>query len=221
MADTGANCSMTANWSALKNVKKLVEPVTIGVAVTNDGVFSNSSMCTHYGDYPIKCDDGTIIFTKCFYNPNASDTIISPQSIVDSSITFHTWQQVGRRMGQPGQLNFIGTNDIKTITLQQNNGLYFCNAEMYEVVNETSATGAEFEMGDMPRCDKLDGRGFNKPKRAVKDPHRYKPTLKSKVLQSETWYLRMGGGAMKHNWKHCRNMQLESQRSLNGTHSDS
>jgi hypothetical protein len=37
MADTGANCSMTANWNALKNVKKLDQPILVGVAVTDDG----------------------------------------------------------------------------------------------------------------------------------------------------------------------------------------
>ena len=41
MADTGSNCSMTANWMALKNVKKMEEPFTVGIVVTNNGNFSN------------------------------------------------------------------------------------------------------------------------------------------------------------------------------------
>jgi hypothetical protein len=103
MADTGANCSMTVNWNALQNVKKLDTAIIVGVAVTDDGSMRQTAECTHIGDYPIECDDGSTVYTKCFYNPNASHTIISPQAIIDASLEFHTWEQVGRRMGQPGQ----------------------------------------------------------------------------------------------------------------------
>jgi hypothetical protein len=75
MADTGANCSMTANWKALRNVQQLEKSIFVGVAVTDDGNIRQTAECTHIGDYPIECDDGSVIFTKCFYNPNASDTI--------------------------------------------------------------------------------------------------------------------------------------------------
>eukprot|EP00956_Cyclotella_meneghiniana_P029391 scaffold70958_cov23-Cyclotella_meneghiniana.AAC.1 len=35
LADTGANCSMTANIDILKNVRKLDTPIIVGTAVTN------------------------------------------------------------------------------------------------------------------------------------------------------------------------------------------
>ena len=88
LADSGANCSMTANLAALKNLTKLPEPIIIGLAISNDGAAMSSSECTHIGDLPVRCDDGSSITTKCFYNPDASDTIISPQAIIDESDEF-------------------------------------------------------------------------------------------------------------------------------------
>lgn len=79
---------MTANQSALSEVTKLTHPIVIGLAVTADGSISSSSECTHVGKLTIKCDDGSSFKTNCFYNPNASDTIISPQAIIDESTCF-------------------------------------------------------------------------------------------------------------------------------------
>jgi hypothetical protein len=183
MADTGANCSMTANWNALRNVQKLDNPIIVGVAVLDDGSMRQTAECTHIGDYPIECDDGTVVLTKCFYNPNASDTIISPQAIIDASLESHTWEQVGRRMGQPGQLRFIGQQSSKTITLHQNNGLYFCNSKVFDVLddneNETLHT--------VNQCQ------VNKNTRKPWKTTQYTPASKAKILESETWCLRLGG----------------------------
>jgi hypothetical protein len=122
LADTGANRSMTADLSLLENVSKLSEPIIIETAVTDTDNVSTTSECTLIGDLPIQCDDGSRIYTRCFYNPNASDMIISPQSIIESSETFKEWQQVGRRMGKPGILKFVGNGEEKCITLHQKNG---------------------------------------------------------------------------------------------------
>jgi hypothetical protein len=185
MADTGANCSMTANWKALQNVKQLEKSIFVGVAVTDDGNIRQTADCTHIGDYPIECDDGSVIFTRCFYNSNASDTIISPQAIIDASADFHTWEQIGRRMGQPGQLRFIGNGGAKTITLQQNNGLYFCNSQVFEVQDETEAWCKSLD----PDLDvKVNQCQVNRSSRKP-----WTPTSKAKILESETWYLRLGG----------------------------
>lgn len=40
LADSGANCSMTANLKALVNLRKLEEPIIIGLAISNDGTLS-------------------------------------------------------------------------------------------------------------------------------------------------------------------------------------
>ena len=53
LADSGANCSMTANLSLLENVQKLKQPIIIGLAVSSDGSISSSSECTHIGELRI------------------------------------------------------------------------------------------------------------------------------------------------------------------------
>jgi hypothetical protein len=56
LADTGANCSMTANWSALSNIQQLKQPILVGLAVSNDSNITNAAECTHVGDYPVPGD---------------------------------------------------------------------------------------------------------------------------------------------------------------------
>lgn len=91
------------------------------IAISNTCSVSSSSECTHIGDLMIKCDEGSTFTTTCFYNPNMSDTMISPQAIINESNDLTKWNQSGRKFGQPGQLNFIGPNGTKSITLQQYN----------------------------------------------------------------------------------------------------
>lgn len=124
LTDSGANCWITANLSALSDVTELAQPIVIGLAVTNDGSVKSSSECTHIDRLTIKCDGGLTFKTSCFYNPNASDTIISPQAIIDESNKFTQWSQTGRKLGQAGQINFTGPNGTKSITFQQHDGLY-------------------------------------------------------------------------------------------------
>eukprot|EP00956_Cyclotella_meneghiniana_P004202 scaffold5163_cov49-Cyclotella_meneghiniana.AAC.3 len=189
LADTGANCSMTANINILKNVRKLDTPIIVGTAVTNSGDVQ-SAECKYIGDLPIQCDDGDIIYTTCFYNENASDTIISPQSIVDESPSFICWEQRGKKLGQPGMLIFKSKDTEKVITLQQQNGLYYCNTRSYPIIRNDS----------IPPCVPQLHKAVNsstqtsevRPKRLPKPTNKYTPTSKAKILQSETWNLRMG-----------------------------
>jgi hypothetical protein len=116
LADTGANCCMTPNLASLQSVETLREPITVGVAVMGNSD-PTLSQCTHVGLLPVPCDDGSHILTKCFYNPFASDTITSPKAIIDTSNTFHTLKQTGRKFGMAGTLEFIGYDSLKTITL--------------------------------------------------------------------------------------------------------
>jgi hypothetical protein len=135
LMDSGANCSMTADKSLLQNIQKLDQPIVIGLAITEEGETS-ATECTHVGDLEVQCDDGSTITTLCFYNPSASDTIVSPQSIIDQSNTFDTWKQVGRRFGKPGTIEFHGKGIVKSLTLQQNNGLYYCNSQTFDIIND-------------------------------------------------------------------------------------
>ena len=193
LADSGANCSMTPNISALRNITKLRHPIIIGLAITDDGTKTSSSECTHIGDLPVVVDDGTTFTTKCFYNPHATDTIISPQAIIDESNEFVEWKQVGRKFGQPGQLHFVRGDDSKvTVTLHQRDGLYFINSESipihhnsYHAPNFEQLSANKIDMSKQTSTSKLKPR---QPKRTKK----FNPTSKAKVLESETWYLRMG-----------------------------
>jgi hypothetical protein len=194
LADTGANCSMTADLALLENVTKLSEPIIIGTAVTDTSNISTTSECTLIGDLPIQCDDGSRIYTRCFYNPNASDTIISPQSIIESSDTFKEWQQVGRRMGKPGILKFLGNGQEKCITLHQKNGLYYCNAKTFDITdskhdsNTINKSELQANKAKCPSC--LHPTAPAKSKHSVPKSTKYKPTSKAKILEAETWYLR-------------------------------
>lgn len=152
LADSGANCCMTANMNLLANIRPLKHPIIIGLAVCNDGLVSSSSECTHIGDLTVKCDNGDSFTTKCFYNPNASDTIISPQAIIDGSNKFTEWNQSGRKFGQPGQLNFIGPSGTKSITLKQYNGLYFISSTTYNIVDDNT----DIDEGNaIPTCNEF------------------------------------------------------------------
>ena len=210
LADSGANCSMTANLKALANLRKLAEPITIGLAVSQDGTITSTSECTHIGDYTFAGDDGKTITTPCFYNPDASDTIISPQAIVDQNKEkYQSWTQVGRGFGQPGQLVFNGRKDEDTvqITLHQTDGLYFIPTDSYDIINENAESGATMPIScnklSMSKAEVDQAIQTEEEKKAKRQPRRlkrYRPADKAKILESETWYMRMGG---------CNETQLE------------
>ena len=98
MADSGANCCMTNNWKLLENIELLPLPIQVGITLEKVDSTAEMTACTHVGTLPIECDDGHIIHTPCFYNPHATDTIISPQAILDQSPDFDKWIQVGRKI---------------------------------------------------------------------------------------------------------------------------
>lgn len=209
LADTGANCCMTANLAALSDVTLLPQPIIVGLAVTGKDVVSSSNECTHVGKLTIQCDDGSTFKASCFYNPSASDTIISPQAIIGELDEFTEWNQSGRKFGQPGQLNFVGPKGTKTITLQQQGGLYFISSTTYEIVDENE-TYSDYQTP--PNCNHLSANKVDltsqgaqtnvnyQPKRLPKRAKKFSPVSKAKALESETWYLRMGA---------CNETQLE------------
>ena len=201
LADTGANCCMTPNLSSLRDVETLLEPITVGVAVMNDKN-PTYAQCTHIGVLPVPCDDGSQILTKCFYNPFASDTILSPQAIIDSSSEFHTWQQTGRKFGMAGTLEFIGYTSVKTITLSQSNGLYYCSAGIHQILKEEVDHHPIFHKTSIPdnQPTLIHRTHHSDPKRMAPPSRSFKPTPKAKILESETWYLRLGA---------CNETQLE------------
>jgi hypothetical protein len=83
---------MTNNLDLLVNVVA-IKPFDIGMAVSDT---RSTSKCTHRGDFPLSMIDGSVFYTPMFYNPQASDTIISPESICfHSNGILSSWVQAG------------------------------------------------------------------------------------------------------------------------------
>jgi hypothetical protein len=99
------------------------------------------------------------------------------------------------------------------MTLEQQNGLYYCNAPKYNIYNLSMETGRETDSPTVPGetgmdesalespiISKMDSAIPQVPKRAPPPTTCFQPATKAKVLESETYYLRMGG---------CNEEQLE------------
>ena len=73
--------------------------------------------------------DGVIHRQPMLVNGLATDMILSPQHIVDSSADFHSWTQVGFSGDSPGTLVVRDAmdNPLLELRLTRRNGLYYCN----------------------------------------------------------------------------------------------
>jgi hypothetical protein len=72
----------------------------------------------------------------CFVNPYASETFISPQTIVDSSGgSFNKWQMEGFTQGRPGILSMYSPSGLSkmSIKLCQQDGLYYSTTDTFTV----------------------------------------------------------------------------------------
>jgi len=196
MADSGANCCMTNNWKLLEDIELLPNPIQVGIALEKRDSAVEMTLCKHIGNLPIECDDGYIIRTPCFYNPHATDTIISPQAILDQSREFNEWIQVGRTIGESGVLMFQGKAGTRQITLHQRNGLYYCNAITYNIY-QSQQDEDEWEATASFGICKIATPEHSKPtpqrtRKGKPQAGRFQPTTKAKILESETWSLRLG-----------------------------
>jgi hypothetical protein len=103
LVDSGGNFNMTNDLSLLLNVVA-IRPFSIGMAAQES---KSSSMCTHRGDFPLPMNDGSIFYTPMFYNPSASETILSPEAICFNSMDFLThWNQSGSTTSDGGSVSF-------------------------------------------------------------------------------------------------------------------
>ena len=84
--------------------------------------------CTHRGDFPIPMTDGSIYYTPMYYNPQASDCILSPQAICRDSMGYLTnWSQEGTTTHPSGKLTIFNKHGAAVICLDltQKNGLFY------------------------------------------------------------------------------------------------
>ena len=170
LVDGGANINITNDISILTDVQHTT-PFQISVAVNNDT--NVSSYCTHYGNLPLSRDDGQTLNIKCYYCPDAVETIISPTAVLASSTVFCKWTQLGfKDTSVPGYLKFSNATDnvSMTISLISRNGLYYCQTTAY--VQDSSPlrpTAQKLYSGERPT-----------------------PTTKARQIESELWLLRFG-----------------------------
>jgi hypothetical protein len=124
LVDSGGNFNMTNDLSLLLNVVA-IRPFSIGMAAQES---KSSSMCTHRGDFPLPMNDGSIFYTLMFYNPSASETILSPEAICFNSMDFLThWNQSGSTTSDGGSVSFYTKQgaEVLSLQLQKRNGLYY------------------------------------------------------------------------------------------------
>ena len=100
-----------------------VEPITplpISVA-TKTGTISLDSCCTKKGLLPLTLDDGSVYYQPCYYCKNATETIISPDAILQASDILVHWTQEGHKDGGPGNIRFSSDSGLYAITLTLEN----------------------------------------------------------------------------------------------------
>jgi hypothetical protein len=120
--DGGANRSITQDHHRLLNFKN-IKPYYMSSASQN-----NDIKCTGIGYLPWTSTNGTTLLIKCYYSPNAADTIVSPSDIVNNHITqYHSWTQHANMATGKGTITFSNqnTNDCIEYPLIANNGLWF------------------------------------------------------------------------------------------------
>ena len=167
MMDTGANFGMTWKLELLVGVKDIT-PFPVGLACTDPNLPSTASHCTKKGYLPLKMANDEIYYQPMYYNPSATDTILSPQAIIEGSKgRFTEWIQSGNTNGKPGYIRFYSASGLLTmdLTLEMTNGLYYCDTNTYA----------------------LDASPFAPSIHATT-----KPTTPTKQLEAELWAARLG-----------------------------
>ena len=95
-----------------------------------------SPTCTHCGDFPIPMLDGSVFYTPMYYNPQASDCILSPHAICRSSRGYLTkWIQEGNLDPLQGSVAFYNKHGeaIIRLELQHRNGLFYTSTSALAV----------------------------------------------------------------------------------------
>ena len=125
MVDGGANIGIAPNEDALISVKT-ISPVKVGLALFSDGQ-ELQSMCRQMGYLPVDRLDGTLHYQPMLVHESATDIIISPQSIVESSPNFRSWTQTGFSDERPGSQIICDAMNTPLVdmVLHGRNGLYY------------------------------------------------------------------------------------------------
>ena len=83
MMDGGANICVIGLLKLLVDVES-IPPLPISI-VTKTAKLSLDSCCTKKGLLPLALDGGSVYYQPCYYCKNATETIISPDAILQAS----------------------------------------------------------------------------------------------------------------------------------------
>jgi hypothetical protein len=134
LADSGANVCVTNDPSLLIDVVE-INSVPLGMATSSPDAPTNpTSLCTHKGFLPIALLNGSIHYQPFLVNRHATNTIISPENLLNNNHPFHRWTQAGCKLPaggcnySPGDLSFYDSASqlLLSLPLQRQQGLYYC-----------------------------------------------------------------------------------------------
>ena len=108
MADTGANSCMADSEIHLVNCRD-IKPVRIGLALKSSGPATNYT-CTRMGYLLMTREDGLLHHQPFLVNKHASETIMSPEAIMQSCPDFASYRQEGFKDDSPGVLAFCDSS---------------------------------------------------------------------------------------------------------------
>jgi hypothetical protein len=86
--------------------------------------------------------DGSVFYTPMFYNPQASETILSPESICfHSGGILESWSQSGSTVASHRSVSFFDSMgaEVLAFTLQKRNGLYYTDVSAVAVDSDRPA----------------------------------------------------------------------------------
>ena len=139
LIDTGGNFNMCNDMSMLVNVQEIT-PFGISMAASHT---KSAPTCTHCGNFPIPMLDGSVFYTPMYYNPEASDCILSPHAICRSSRGYLTkWIQEGQLHPAEGTVAFFNNKGdiVIQLDLKHRNGLFYTTTTA-NAINHTTDIG--------------------------------------------------------------------------------
>ncbi len=183
LMDGGANICITGILGLLVDVET-VPPLPISVATTS-GSFSMDDCCTKKGLIPLTLSDSLVYYQPCYYCKNATEMIISPETIVAASDTLVHWTQEGHRGDAPGSIRFSSDSGLYSITLhlEKRDGLYYCPTDVFTVEKDPVHH-------HIPVIWRLTAP--TTPSSLPRRSKRYIPVTRDGMTDSEVWMLRLG-----------------------------
>ena len=184
MMDGDATICVTGLLELLMDVEP-IPPLTISVAMKT-AKFSLDSCCTKKGLLPLTLDDGSVYYQPCYYCKNATETIISPDAILQASDILVHWHQEGHRHGGPGNIRFSSDSGLYAITLslEKWDGLYYCPTDVFTVAKDPTRPG-------VPSINRIAAPSVPVPPNK-KRGKRYYPVHRDRITESEAWMLQLG-----------------------------